>query len=488
MKTNEIQKIRGDQLFAQRRGRLLPLDRDLADHIEAGKPFIIFGCGITGRAVARFLRHRGLKYCLFDERIGSGPDGEMVLSEFHPDAGQWIIASPSFIHHPWSEAARTAGARWLGELDFYSLFASNFSPLIAVTGTNGKTSTTLLLNHLLRKNGIRSNIAGNIGEPIIDFLADPEGQTQPAGTSGQNGQRSNPMRSNRVKRDEISDGPRLRPLICEVSSFQSYGLKYFSPDLTIWTNFSPTHLDVHRNWQEYFMAKWNLVQRTKDRLIVHPAVLTIARNLGLPLPPHLRISTLEVVTGDDRPSSNPIFDFPPQRDNLRMAEMAIENFGLKTAAIGSQLEDFRLPDHRLHRFHSFANLSFWNDSKATNSSAAKAAVKYLSKFSGRLVWLTCGKSKGEDLETFRPILSAVDLVLGFGHMGQEIHRFFGPEKTRHFSDDGQLFAAIGDYGNSHSNEAVSVLLSPGFSSFDRFRSYGERGAWFERSIKTFFAG
>lgn len=478
------------------------LRTELKNYIRSGRPFNIFGCGITGRALANFFRENGLNYRLFDERMKVGPFGEAIDDQFLPEAGLWIVASPSFIHHPWTVAAQAMGARWFGELDFFSLFLSNFSPIIAITGTNGKTSTTLLLNHLLHKNGTPSSIAGNIGDPIINFLP-PYGIGDAQRTSRWPGNfdaiahgldrddrshaKERPVAEDAGQQHSaISVGENGRPLICEVSSFQCHGLQYFSPDLTIWTNFSPTHLDVHRDWQEYFKAKWNLVQLTKKTLIVHPTIMTIAHDLGLLPPNGLKILPLDVSATGNRPLTNPAFDFPPQRQNFQMAQMAFEEVSHLEAPVDAQVADFVLPDHRLHLFHRVRNLSFWNDSKATNSQAAKMAVAHLRKLPGKLVWITCGRSKGEDLENFRPILSSVDLALCFGEMGLKIHQFFGGQSTRYCVDDGQLFGTLKTYVAQNQSQPIGILLSPGFSSFDRFKSYGERGRWFESSIKALF--
>src|SRR5580704_17196213 len=208
------------------------------------KPVAVLGAGVSGRAVAGLLGQLGVRPALFDEKGGEGAAADFIsVAHGH----KLVVFSPGFTPgHPWIAAARAAGATCLGELDLASLFWPG--RVLAITGTNGKTTLTEFLTHALRSVGRDARVAGNIGQPFSQLVA--EGS---AGTVA----------------------------VCEVSSFQAETFKYFHADAALWTNFAEDHLERHGTMENYFAAKWNLVAHTSPGTVfAGSSVVNFAEKFG----------------------------------------------------------------------------------------------------------------------------------------------------------------------------------------------------------------
>jgi UDP-N-acetylmuramoylalanine--D-glutamate ligase len=375
------------------------------------------------------------------------------------------VFSPGFIpEHPWLLRAREAGAECLGELDFASLFWRG--AVVAITGTNGKTTLTEFLTHALGAIGRDAHATGNIGRPLSQLVANKRG------------------------------GVKDMTAVCEVSSFQSETFRFFRADATLWTNFAEDHLERHLTLENYFSAKWNLVART-----VRPneggAPLPSAREPAESLPVFVGSSVQRYATKFDRPLGSTVviasenqppderlqgtvFAAYPQRENFLLAAAWWRAAGHDPNALYSAARTFRLGRHRLTRVLEHEGVTFWNDSKATNFHAVEAA---LAGFTAPVVLIAGGKSKGGDLAGFvHRIAPRVKHALLIGETSAELgfhcstfrvaHTLCGSlaEAVRRAAD----FAVAGDH----------VLLSPGFASFDMFRSYEDRGQQFEQLVQN----
>ncbi|MDR1456758.1 MAG: UDP-N-acetylmuramoyl-L-alanine--D-glutamate ligase [Puniceicoccales bacterium] len=389
----------------------------------------IIGSGVTGRAVAQFCHECDIHTCSFDDE--HSPNCELSDCTY-------IVYSPGAINSPFLREARRAGIFCMNDLDFAQNFYENRT--IAVTGTNGKTSTAEMLHHILKKFHIPSLLTGNIGIPPISRIRQFNG---------------NPEMWN----------------ICEVSSFQAQDLTIFHPDYGLWTNFSHNHMDVHGTLEDYFWAKWNLMRRVREAAIVNASVFRwpFAGNLSLD-----RIFTVR-----DEKIPETVLSCAHQMCNFLLIRALLEKIIPNQPIDPHLLKDFHFPPHRLHVCGTAGNLTFWNDSKATNSAAVRAAIAHVKKFCDHLVWITCGRSKGEPMKNFRHVVDASDMVLVMGEVGGFFLTSFPLSKVRHCQDDGALIEQIYACVNAHAQKKCAILLSPGFSSFDRFQNYENRGHWFE---------
>ena len=409
------------------------------------EPVAVLGNGVSGHAVASLLRSLEIDYLCYDERPGPG-----VRTRFDTRVAKvhrLVVYSPGFRQdHLWLREAREAGCRCLTELDFASLFWKGKA--ISVTGTNGKTTLTEFLAYALKRYRIDAVAVGNNGFPLSRICG-------------------------RVDSENVL-------AICEVSSFQAGALEFFKPDALIWTNFHEDHLDRYGSEEEYFKAKWNLVERLSHSFFLAGAsVAKAAARFGFKLP-----EFTTVVDGPDREEwilpSGSVFSFNPQRENLTMAKAYWGIESLPEGALRNAAERFPARKHRLVKVGEIEGVEFWNDSKGTNFSAALAAA---GNFGQPVVWIGGGESRGGDVERFVEAMAArVKRAHLIGETASRVGSVLdgcGVDWNRYNSIPNAVCSAF--------ETAVPgdvVLFSPGFSSFDMFRDYADRGECFEDAVSS----
>lgn len=407
-------------------------------------PVAILGAGVSGRAAAGLVARLGGEARLFDEQSGEGRS-----SAFRPATAprpRLVIFSPGFIPtHPWIVEARAAGCTCLGELDFASLFWRG--AVVAVTGTNGKTTLAEFLNFALRYAGRDAAATGNVGYPFSQAVVDRDGGAP----------------------DSIA--------VCEVSSFQAETLRHFRADAALWINFAEDHLERHISMESYFFAKWRLFERTiGGHVFAGTSVQPAAERFGQSLPPGAVVETLG--QPGDVLLRGTAFDEYPQRENFLLAAAWWRAAGLREGALYAAAQAFVLGPHRLHPVARLDGVRWWNDSKATNFHAVEAA---LARFGRPVILIAGGKAKGGDLAAFvERIAPRVRAAFLIGETRNVLATFFGAAGVAHqvcpsLDDAVRLAAAAAGPGDD-------VLLSPGFSSLDQFRGYDDRGAQFERLV------
>jgi UDP-N-acetylmuramoylalanine--D-glutamate ligase len=404
------------------------------------RPVAVLGAGVSGCGACALLSRLGANAVVYDR---NGVEFDREAAGRH----ELVIFSPGFpLHHPWLELARKSGCICMAEIDFASLFWCG--RVVAVTGTNGKTTLTEFLAHALCGAGAKARAAGNIGFPFSRLAAEEDGGV-PEATA-----------------------------VCEVSSFQAEQLGHFSADALLWTNFAEDHLERHESLRAYFDAKWELVVRTsKGRFFAGSSVARFAGQFGRALPAEACVQT-EGLAADPRLKGT-VFESYPQRENFALAEAWWRAEGLDRAVLLAAARSFRLGRHRLARVATVDGVTFWNDSKATNFHAVEAA---LAGFREPVVLIAGGRSKGGDIGGFaRRIAPKVANAALIGETGPVLAAAFEACGVAHacfavFEDAVRAAAAVAPAGGH-------VLLSPGFASFDMFRSYEDRGDRFESAVK-----
>ncbi len=412
--------------------------------MRLARPAAVLGGGVSGDGAAHLLSKLGAAAVVYD-RNGT---------EFTPDRARGhglVIFSPGFAPgHPWLAIARESGCLCMAELDFASHFWSG--RIVAVTGTNGKTTLTEFLAHALGGSGLRAAATGNIGLAFTRLVADEEG-----------------------------GGPEVTA-VCEVSSYQAEQLGHFCPDGLLWTNLAEDHLERHKAMEAYFAAKWELVIRTAPgRFFAGTSVQRFAVQFGRAIAPAACVAT-EGQPPDPRLSGTPFAAYP-QRENFILAAAWWRSQGLAEAALYSAASSFRLGRHRLSRVGTVDGVTYWNDSKGTNFHAVEAA---LSGFQRPVVLIAGGRSKGGDLAGFvRRIAPRVAFAALIGETGEALAGACEAVNVPHsvFPTLEQAVRACA----SAAQPSGDVLLSPGFSSFDMFLNYEERGERFERAVQELHA-
>ncbi|MDR2778725.1 MAG: UDP-N-acetylmuramoyl-L-alanine--D-glutamate ligase [Puniceicoccales bacterium] len=439
---------------------------DIPAIISSAKIIGILGHGVTGQAVVKFCKRRGIAYKIFDESDTQGKQ----FSEEEAKKCHLIVRSPSFmLSHKWTNLAISAGCCCLGELDLASWFWRG--KIVAITGTNGKTTTTEFVTHALQIHGQRAVTCGNIGKPFIELI-------------------------------DSSFNESNTWAVVEVSSFQMDGRILFHPDYVLWTNFADDHLDIHGEIKEYFNCKANLLRSIQNSKIpqqhcfVGQSVHDFCKNLQITDV----LGKYTICSECDMLPQKSALNIKTQQENFALVQRfwTCNNFPidhLQEAAL-----TFKIPPHRLQMIAKVRQrgtqtekdktVEFWDDSKATNFHALNAA---LASFNKAVVLIAGGKSKGESIEKFLDIIAGrVKVLLLIGEMGKILYQAVNESSTKNlgmvckfFPNNGNLekvMADVVEYAFALSEDGDAVLLSPGFSSLDWFENYAERGKFFENGV------
>ncbi|MDR1457848.1 MAG: UDP-N-acetylmuramoyl-L-alanine--D-glutamate ligase [Puniceicoccales bacterium] len=438
---------------------------DMMDVINSSGTIGILGYGVTGKAVVRFCEKRRIPYKVFNE---SGSREEQFSKE---EAKQChlIVRSPSFIlSHGWTKLAMAAGCYCLGELDLASCFWHGKT--VAITGTNGKTTTTEFVAHALQTHGQKAVTCGNVGRPFIEIID-----------------------------SDINEHDAWA--VVEVSSFQMDGGTLFRPDYVLWTNFADDHLDVHGGIGEYFNCKANLLRSAKTpngpqkHCFVGQSVHDFCENLQVTdvLGKYTICSKFNLLPPESA------LNIRTQQENFALVQEFWTCNDFPIGCLGEAALTFKIPPHRLQKVSKIKGrdmqtgkekeVEFWNDSKATNLHSLNAA---LASFSRKVILIAGGKSKDEPLENFQKIVAGrTKALLLMGETGKILCQDLDAslvkklEACKFFPNDGgleKLMVDIVKYAFTIAEDGDVVLLSPGFSSLDWFKDYAERGKFFENGV------
>ncbi len=432
----------------------------------------VLGLGKSGVAATRLLVQAGARVYASDAAAtpgaGAAVEALRVLSGVTIELGHHdldrirrasgVVVSPGVPPDaPPVTAARGAGVPIVSELDL-GFRALADTPCIAVTGTNGKTTTTALVAHLLQTTGLRAEAAGNIGRPLADVALDPAG---------------------------------LRWLAVEVSSFQLHDSPDFAPAIGVLTNLAPDHLDRYPDIAAYYADKRLLFRNATDASVWivngdDPAALALAADVAGRL---ARFSlrgpadgwydaaerTLRLGGAALLPRDALALLGNHNVANALAASLAVLEAGIGPAAIGHGLRSFRALPHRLEPVGEVGGVQWINDSKATNVASTVVAIEAMDR---PFVLLLGGRHKGEPYTRLAPLLKErCRLVLAYGEAGPLIVRDLAGQVPVERGGD---FADVMARARRAARRGEAVLLSPACSSYDLFSNYEERGATFRR--------
>lgn len=411
------------------------------------KPVAILGGGTSGLALQKLLNQLDAKWILYDEK--NNENAVRVFDEKAAKQHSLVICSPGFsANHPWMIEAAKNNRLLIGELDFASLFWKG--PMVAITGTNGKTTITQFLTFALKRAGINAVASGNIGFPLSSVF--------------DSGAQSNSV------------------CICETSSFQAETLRFFKADALLWTNFDEDHLDRYDTNDDYFRAKWNLLNHCSGRILLGESVIAYAQKLKLLVPEKAEVLS-EKHAIDNRLAKESPFRTFPQSVNFESVKRLWSFFNLPEDALYDAAANFTLPKYRLAKSGEIKNVQFWNDSKGTNFSATLAALEALE---GDIYWIGGGYAKGGNVKHFiERVAKKIKAAYLIGSNQAELKSYFDETKTNaktFKSLDDAVIAAGQDALKSKTKKVKVVLLSPGFASFDMFKSYEHRGISYENAV------
>lgn len=312
-----------------------------------------------------------------------------------------------------------------------------FPQMIAVTGTNGKTTVVTLLTHVLNTCGIRAQAIGNIGTPVIEALTQEE--------------------------------PFPERFVVELSSFQLEHI--FSPAFSIgcWLNIAPNHLDWHSSMDEYVQAKGKL-----PSLMQRQGIFFLHESISYPMPSSLKV----IPYGRNTDSVEGLgIEATHDLDNFLVVAKIAGTFGIGLEAVKEAYKTFKKPRFRLERVGHIDGITYINDSKSTNIASTEAALEACE---AQLVLIAGGVHKGASYSSWKRFAGKVISIVAIGQAKNLIKDDVGETIPVVFASSLQeavsLASRICDFSGT-------VLLSPGCSSFDMFTDYVDRGRQFSEIVR-----
>jgi UDP-N-acetylmuramoylalanine--D-glutamate ligase len=442
------------------------------------KRVLVVGLGKSGVASALFLKDRGARVTVSDTKSPDQLRGEIPILLDHGITvetgghgertfrGQdLIVVSPGVpVDAPPLVQARAAGEPVIGEIE---LAAQNLTgPIVAITGSNGKTTTTTLAGEILAAGGLPVAVGGNIGTPAISLVA-------------------------AASRDTV--------IVLEVSSFQLETIQTFRPKVAVILNITPDHLDRHRTFQTYVAAKARIFenQQPDDFAVLNeddPTCRTLRDRTRAQVFWFSRKQ--EVQNGAWVRDGKILFrDSSGQREIMLVSEIPlkgahnVENvlagvcagalMGCEPAKIRKAIQEFKAVEHRLEYVATIKGVEYFNDSKATN---VDATIKALESFPKNIHLILGGKDKGSDYTVLNDLLrERVKRVYTIGAAAEKIES--------HIKDAAEIVHAETLDNAIRRAAAVAqpgdiVLLAPACASFDQFQSYNHRGRVFKEVVHS----
>ena len=446
----------------------------------SGKRILIIGLGKTGIAAVRFLARRGAEIVVTDEKplsLLKEAFDELadVLPHFKFRAGglaigsdiDLVVPSPGVapLHEILSEAVNR-GIPVMSELELACRFLRR--PMIAITGTNGKTTTTTLIGEILEGAGKKVFVGGNIGRPLIGYV----------------------------------DGKQEEEyVVIEVSSFQLQWISRFRPNIAILLNVTRDHVNYHGTFADYLRIKERIFEnQTGEDLAIFnaddPSTEVLSKKLtsdiqyfsscrkvrhGMFLDQETLIYRREP-EGTEEVYPRAMIRIPGIHniENVMAAVMASREAGCSREAVIKAVEGFKGIAHRIEFAGEKGGVTFYDDSKATN---VGAVMRALETFSRPVILLMGGRDKEGDFENLAtPVRQRVKRLVLFGEARAKIDGLIGGfVKT----DQAATLGDAMELARHHASAGDVVLLSPGCASFDEFTDYKARGDFFKKWVGNF---
>ena len=441
-----------------------------------GKRVLAVGLARTGVATALFCAARGARVTATDTRneseigdaIGKLRDAGVSLElGGHKERTfleqDLIIPSPGVpADEKHLQAARGKGIAVWSEIELAYRFLKG--RLVGITGSNGKTTTTSLVEHILRKAGMQTILAGNIGTPLIGTVEAMKDETW---------------------------------TVVELSSFQLELIETFRPNIGVFLNLTPDHLDRHRTLAAYGAAKARVFERQtgEDAAILNaddtattpyspavPRVYWFSRKQRVAQGAYVRDEEIVFRQDGKEEVLLKLEDIPlagaHNVENVLAAAVASRLAGASAAAIAKGVSSFAGVEHRLEFVAEISGVRYYNDSKATN---VDATLKALDSFSGRILVILGGKDKGSDYSALqKPLREKAILALLIGAAAEKIEKQISGSVALERAET--LERAVETASHAAQRGDV-VLLAPACASFDQFQNYEHRGRVFKDLVR-----
>ncbi len=419
-----------------------------------GKKVAIIGAGRSGQAAAFLIARLKGKVCISE----SGPQETLpaefqswikehqIESQFNGHTQDFIENNDLLVLSPGVkidaepvEWARKKGILVIGEIELAYRFCP--CPIIAVTGSNGKTTVVTLITEMLQKAGKKVQLCGNVGSAFSQYVLDLQS---------------------------------IDYVILEISSFQLETIKYFKPHVAVFLNFSQNHLDRHKDLQEYLAAKKRIFlnQDQKDYAILNAKDETLM-NLGYEI--HAKVLYFN--------SSEQLITSPIKNPNYLAAQTAVSVLGVSPQICQKVFQSFQGVEHRMERVRTMDGVEYINDSKSTTAEATRWALETLQK---PVILICGGKDKNIDFSVLQDLIrKKVKSMVVIGEAKTKLKQTF--DTIVHVQVCHKLDEAV-EWARDYAKQGDCILLSPMCASFDMFKNFEERGKIFKEIVNSLYSG
>ncbi len=493
------------------------------------KRVLVVGLGKSGMAAALFLRDQGARVTVSDTRSAVALEkdiptlldaGIMVETGGHGlltfRRQDLIVVSPG-VPYDTPELAQVRafgplGPPIIGELELASRFLQG--KIVAITGSNGKTTTTSLLGKIMADSGRPTLVGGNIGTPVIELVAESVRLSRRPGVDAGSFDK---LRTGSSTAAGAKDAPTFAQddssvedaggvwSVLEVSSFQLETVEEFRPQIAVVLNITPDHLDRHGTFENYAAMKTRITARqtAEDFLVLNgedkPTQMVAAKTKAQvywfsgrrPIKQGAFVHGESVLfvpqEGAKAEPVMPVAEIPLRGahnvENVLAAVCAARLAGVTTESIRASVASFKAVEHRLEFVAEVRGVAFYNDSKATNVDATKKALE---AFPGGVHLILGGKDKNSDYTELSDLLrERCKVVYTIGSAAEKIERHLAG--VTKIVSAGTLDAAVRTAAQDAGTGDV-VLLAPACSSYDQFENYEQRGRVFKDLVKQLVSG
>ena len=443
----------------------------------AGSHYAVYGLARSGLAAVEALLASGAKVTAWDAKaearnkllplrgrwreapegappqsvsLTAPPEGERLiitnLDEVDLTQFDSLVVTPGLPlnRHPIAHRARAAGVEIIGDIELFARARSELPPhkVVGITGTNGKSTTTALIHHILKTAGVPTTMGGNIGLPILAQDPLPEGGVY----------------------------------VLELSSYQIDLTQSLDCDIAVLLNITPDHLDRYESFEAYAASKARLFEMQSEH---HHAIVDYVASADEDVLDNVRVELWEQWIDDvevGEQASWPTLQGPHNLQNARAATAACRALGLNEAQIEEGLRTYPGLPHRMERIREKDGVLFVNDSKATNPTATAPALAAFE----RIRWICGGLAKTDNLDECAPYLGHIRSAYTIGEAAELFERLLSPHIR--VKNCGKLDVAVREAA-ADAETGDTVLLSPACASFDQFRDFEDRGDQFRSQVR-----
>ncbi len=434
----------------------------LTSSVFAGKTYAVLGLARSGLATVEALVASGARVVAWDNRDearAAVADKAELADPLEIDLAGFdgVVVSPGvpLNKHPIAMHAKLAGVPVIGDIELFALARPTLPPhrVVGITGTNGKSTTTALVHHIIETAGIPTRMGGNIGLPILGQEPLPEGGVY----------------------------------VLELSSYQIDLTQSLDCDVAVLLNITPDHLDRYNGFEGYVASKARLfAMQSADHVAVIATEDEPSRSIAIQ-PGARRVEVKANGIDPAAQSKWPSLQGPHNAQNAAVAIAVANALGISEATIEAALQSYASLPHRMQRVRELNGVLYVNDSKATNPASTAPALAAYPPVEGRprVHWIVGGLAKTDNLDECAPWFGNVAAAYTIGEAG---HMFADLLKDHMAVDDSEMLSAAVRRAARVAQPGDVVLLSPACASFDQFRDFEARGDAFVAAVAALEEG